>query len=64
MYRCENERLRAGETAALTSMRQNAQVASKYLIKAAQDAEMSIKYVKKNLSDVTDTDQSVLIDML
>ncbi|KAG7318501.1 hypothetical protein KOW79_018256 [Hemibagrus wyckioides] len=43
VYRCENERLRAGETAALTSMRQNAQVASKYLIKAAQDAEMSIK---------------------
>lgn len=42
-YRCENERLRAGETAALSSMRQNAQVASKYLIKAAQDAETSIK---------------------
>ncbi|MCI4392603.1 hypothetical protein PGIGA_G00147750 [Pangasianodon gigas] len=41
--RCENERLRAGETAALSSMRQNAQVASKYLIKAAQDAETSIK---------------------
>lgn len=45
-------------------MRQNAQVASKYLIKAAQDAEMSIKYVKKNLSDVTDTEQSVLIEIL
>ncbi|KAI5088231.1 serologically defined colon cancer antigen 3-like, partial [Silurus meridionalis] len=42
-YRCENERLRAGETAALCSMRQNAQVASKYLLKAAQDAETSIK---------------------
>lgn len=47
-YRCENERLRAGETAALSSMRQNAQVASKYLIKAAQDAETSIKYVEKS----------------
>lgn len=46
-YRCENERLRAGETAALSSMRQNAQVASKYLIKAAQDAETSIKCVEK-----------------
>ncbi|XP_060740061.1 endosome-associated-trafficking regulator 1 isoform X2 [Tachysurus vachellii] len=43
VYRCENERLHAGETAALTSVRQNAQVASKYLIKVAQDAEMSIK---------------------
>lgn len=44
---CENERLRAGETVALSSMRQNAQVASKYLMKAAQDAETSIKYVDK-----------------
>ncbi|XP_027001507.1 endosome-associated-trafficking regulator 1 isoform X1 [Tachysurus fulvidraco] len=43
VYRCENERLHAGETAALTSVRQNAQVASKYLIKVAQDAETSIK---------------------
>lgn len=47
VYRCENERLHAGETAALTSVRQNAQVASKYLIKVAQDAETSIKYVNE-----------------
>ncbi|KAM9446443.1 endosome-associated-trafficking regulator 1 [Clarias gariepinus] len=42
-YRCENERFRAGESAAMSSMRQNAQVASKYLNKVAQDAETSIK---------------------
>ncbi|TRY95907.1 hypothetical protein DNTS_021427 [Danionella cerebrum] len=39
----ENERLRCGETTALTTMRHNAQVASEYLNKAAQDAENSIK---------------------
>lgn len=42
-YRCENERLRAGETAALSTMRHNAQVASEYLNKAALNAETSIK---------------------
>lgn len=40
----ENERLRYGETTALATMRHNAQVASEYLNKAAQDAETSIKY--------------------
>ncbi|XP_050964843.1 endosome-associated-trafficking regulator 1 [Labeo rohita] len=39
----ENERLRYGETTALATMRHNAQVASEYLNKAAQDAETSIK---------------------
>ncbi|XP_073807203.1 endosome-associated-trafficking regulator 1 isoform X5 [Danio rerio] len=43
-YKSENERLRLGETAALATMRHNAQVASEYLNKAAQDAEISIKY--------------------
>lgn len=43
-YKSENERLRYGETTALTTMRHNAQVASEYLNKAAQDAETSIKY--------------------
>lgn len=43
-YKSENERLRNGETTALTTMRHNAQVASEYLNKAAQDAETSIKY--------------------
>ncbi|KAI4898346.1 hypothetical protein NFI96_024573 [Prochilodus magdalenae] len=42
-YKCENERLRVGETAALTTMRHNAQMASEYLNKAAKDAETSIK---------------------
>ncbi|XP_051552479.1 endosome-associated-trafficking regulator 1-like isoform X2 [Myxocyprinus asiaticus] len=42
-YKSENERLRCGETTALTTMRHNAQVASEYLNKAAQDAETSIK---------------------
>ncbi|KTF74674.1 hypothetical protein cypCar_00036880 [Cyprinus carpio] len=42
-YKSENERLRYGETTALTTMRHNAQVASEYLNKAAQDAETSIK---------------------
>ncbi|XP_077087792.1 endosome-associated-trafficking regulator 1 [Siphateles boraxobius] len=42
-YKSENERLRNGETTALTRMRHNAQVASEYLNKAAQDAETSIK---------------------
>ncbi|XP_056093823.1 endosome-associated-trafficking regulator 1 isoform X1 [Rhinichthys klamathensis goyatoka] len=42
-YKSENERLRNGETTALTTMRHNAQVASEYLNKAAQDAETSIK---------------------
>uniref|UniRef100_A0AAR2JLU7 Endosome-associated-trafficking regulator 1 n=1 Tax=Pygocentrus nattereri TaxID=42514 RepID=A0AAR2JLU7_PYGNA len=42
-YKCENERLRTGETAALTTMRHNAQMASEYLNKAAKDAEISIK---------------------
>ncbi|XP_062873996.1 endosome-associated-trafficking regulator 1 [Trichomycterus rosablanca] len=42
-YKCENERLRAGESAALHTMRQNAQVASEYLHKVTQDAESSIK---------------------
>ncbi|XP_036455083.1 endosome-associated-trafficking regulator 1 [Colossoma macropomum] len=42
-YKCENERLRAGETAALSTMRHNAQMASEYLNKAAKDAETSIK---------------------
>ncbi len=43
-YKSENERLRYRETTALTTMRHNAQVASEYLNKAAQDAETSIKY--------------------
>ncbi|XP_062310250.1 endosome-associated-trafficking regulator 1 [Osmerus eperlanus] len=42
-YQCENERLRAGETTALNTMRQNAQAASEYLNKAALNAETSIK---------------------
>ncbi|XP_026862008.2 endosome-associated-trafficking regulator 1 isoform X1 [Electrophorus electricus] len=42
-YKSENEQLRAGETAALTTMRHNAQVASEYLNKTAKDAETSIK---------------------
>ncbi|XP_026067904.1 endosome-associated-trafficking regulator 1 [Carassius auratus] len=42
-YKSENERLRSGEATALTTMRHNAQVASEYLNKAAQDAETSIK---------------------
>lgn len=42
-YKCENERLRAGESAALTTMRHNAHMASEYLNKAARDAETSIK---------------------
>ncbi|XP_038868658.1 endosome-associated-trafficking regulator 1-like [Salvelinus namaycush] len=42
-YRYENERLRAGETAALNTMKHNAQVASEYLNKAALNAETSIK---------------------
>lgn len=42
-YKSENERLRLGETTALATMRHNAQVASEYLNKAAQDAEISIK---------------------
>ncbi|XP_051964590.1 endosome-associated-trafficking regulator 1-like [Xyrauchen texanus] len=42
-YKSENERLRCGQTTALTTMRHNAQVASEYLNKAAQDAETSIK---------------------
>ncbi|XP_010875031.1 endosome-associated-trafficking regulator 1 [Esox lucius] len=42
-YRYENERLRAGETVALNTMKHNAQVASEYLNKAAQNAETSIK---------------------
>uniref|UniRef100_A0A672MTM2 Endosome-associated-trafficking regulator 1 n=2 Tax=Sinocyclocheilus grahami TaxID=75366 RepID=A0A672MTM2_SINGR len=42
-YKSENERLRYEETTALTTMRHNAQVASEYLNKAAQDAETSIK---------------------
>ncbi len=43
-YKRENERLRYRETTALTTMRHNAQMASEYLNKAAQDAETSIKY--------------------
>ncbi|XP_076854164.1 endosome-associated-trafficking regulator 1 [Brachyhypopomus gauderio] len=42
-YKCENDQLRAGETAALTTMRHNAQVASEYLNKTAKDAETSIR---------------------
>ncbi|XP_030647752.1 endosome-associated-trafficking regulator 1 [Chanos chanos] len=42
-YKSENERLRASETAALNTMRHNAQLASEYLSKAAQEAETSIK---------------------
>ncbi|XP_024272855.1 endosome-associated-trafficking regulator 1-like isoform X3 [Oncorhynchus tshawytscha] len=41
--RYENERLRARETAALNTMKHNAQVASEYLNKAALNAETSIK---------------------
>ncbi|XP_072520878.1 endosome-associated-trafficking regulator 1 [Salminus brasiliensis] len=41
--KCENERLRAGESAALSTMRHNAHMASEYLNKAARDAETSIK---------------------
>ncbi|MBN3320150.1 SDCG3 protein, partial [Atractosteus spatula] len=43
VYRLENERLRAGESAALATMKQNARVASEYLNKAANNAETSIK---------------------
>ncbi|KAL0979721.1 hypothetical protein UPYG_G00188700 [Umbra pygmaea] len=42
-YRYENERLRAGETIAVNTMKHNALVASEYLNKAAQNAETSIK---------------------
>lgn len=42
-YRSENERLRAGETVMLNTMKQNALVASQYLNKAAVNAETSIK---------------------
>ncbi|XP_066510829.1 endosome-associated-trafficking regulator 1 [Hoplias malabaricus] len=42
-YKCENECLRAGETAALNTMRQNAQMASDYLNQAAKDAETSLR---------------------
>lgn len=45
-YKCENERLQAGESAALHTMKQNAHVASEYLHKVTQDAENSIKYVE------------------
>ncbi|XP_061115311.1 endosome-associated-trafficking regulator 1 isoform X2 [Conger conger] len=43
VYRSGNERLRAAETTALNTMKQNAQVASEYLSKAANNAQMSIR---------------------
>ncbi|XP_066569060.1 endosome-associated-trafficking regulator 1 isoform X3 [Amia ocellicauda] len=43
VYRSENERLRAGETATLNTMKQNAHMASEYLGKAANNVETSMK---------------------
>ncbi|XP_028845252.1 endosome-associated-trafficking regulator 1 [Denticeps clupeoides] len=52
-YRSENDRLRAGEMAAISTMKRNAHVASEYLNKAAHDAETSIKQLLTGAETLT-----------
>ncbi|KAJ8285593.1 hypothetical protein GJAV_G00028610 [Gymnothorax javanicus] len=43
VYRTENEKLRAAETTTVCTMKQNAQIASEYISKAANNAQTSIR---------------------
>ncbi|XP_064158891.1 endosome-associated-trafficking regulator 1 isoform X6 [Anguilla rostrata] len=53
VYRSDNERLRAAETTALNAMKQNAQIASEYLSKAANNAQTSIRQLLSDAETIS-----------
>lgn len=53
VYRSDNERLRAAETTALNAMKQNAQIASEYLSKAAKNAQTSIRQLLSDAETIS-----------